>query len=45
MQDLGKIEAGVDSGNQRAPSLRGGVQSAKDSRHSHAAEDKYGRIN
>jgi enamine deaminase RidA (YjgF/YER057c/UK114 family) len=30
MQDLGKIEAGADSGNQEARSLRVGMQSAKD---------------
>jgi hypothetical protein len=44
MQDLGKIEAAADSGNQEARSLRGGMQSAKDRAHSQPAEDNYGRI-
>jgi hypothetical protein len=44
MQDLGKIEAAADSGNQEACNLRGGMQSAKDHVHSKAAEDNYGRI-
>jgi len=44
MQDLGKIEAAADSGNQEARNLRGGTQSAKDHAHYKAAEDNYGRI-
>jgi len=44
MQDLGKIEAAADSGNQEGRNLRAGMQSAKDHAHSKAAEDSYGRI-